>query len=77
MTNINSTARPARLTAARVIKLMHAGAALHCSYGPVVWALDNGWEVSTPVALKVINHPGIAAMGDGLFGFSQTFRHQN
>jgi len=72
-----STARPARLTVARVIKLMRAGAALRCSYSPAAWELENGWEVCAPVASKVITSPGIT-MGDGLLGpqFSQTFHHQ-
>jgi len=74
-----STTRPARLTAARVIKLMHAACVLRCSYSPTVWALDNGWEVSAPVADKVMTNPNVTGAGDCLFGpeLSQTFRVKN
>jgi hypothetical protein len=69
--------RPARLTVARVIKLMRGGATLHCSVGPANWWLSNDWSVGTPVAERVIQHPDIAGVGDCLFGteYSQTFRY--
>jgi len=68
--------RPARLTVPRVIKLMRAGATLHCTYSPTTWALSNGWEVGAPVANKVVQHPDIAGVGDCLFRaeLSQTWR---
>jgi len=80
MSNTTSTVhsyRPARLTVSRVVKLMRAGAGLHCSYSPKAWALSNGWEVGEPVALKVIDRTDIVGVGDCLFGaeFSQTFRY--
>jgi len=73
---ISSPTRPARLTTARVLKLMRGGAVLRCSYNPTVWELSNGWEVSTSVANKITTNPDIAGVGDCLFSseLSQTWR---
>ena len=57
---------------------MRAGATLHLQYEPSRewWILSNGWTVPPDVAAIVINHPGVAAVGDALFPNtrSQTWR---